>query len=105
MLLGYMLMWSAVMTATLGFVRLQHWRQFVGMAAVSLLIVFTAYALAAQTASSIGLDLDFFNPIAYPNLYWAQGPLGWMVLMIVPCGWLAPVIGLNTAQRWEFLAL
>lgn len=105
MLLGYMLFWSITMSLAIGFVRLKNWRQFTGMAVVSFLIVLTAYALAAQTARGIGLDLDFFNPLAYPNLYWAEGPLGWMVLMIIPCGWLAPVIGLNTAQRWDYLAV
>ena len=104
MLLGYMLFWSIIMTLTIGFIRLKRFRQIAAMSAVSLLIVFIAYALAAQAARSAGLDLDFFNPLAYPELYMAKGPLGWMVLMIIPCGWLAPVIGLNTTQRWALLA-
>lgn len=105
MLLGYMIFWSTIMMVTLGATRLRHIRQFATMSAVTGLIVFIAYTLANHMAQTAGLDMMFFNPLAYPRLYLESGPLGWMVLMIVPCGWLAPVIGLNAATRWERLSL
>ncbi len=102
-MLGYMIFWSIFMMIAIGATRLRNIRQFATMGAVSGLIVFIAYTLANHTAQQVGLDMLFFNPLAHPDIYMRHGLLGWLVLIIIPCGWLAPVIGLNAAQRWDRL--
>ncbi|MFK7805235.1 MAG: hypothetical protein AB8G95_26625 [Anaerolineae bacterium] len=100
MLLNYMIFWSVVMMILVGFVRLRSLHQFAIMGALSAGIILISWVLAMQLASGTGLDLILFSPLSHPDLYIAQGPAGWMILMVLPCGWLAPIIGANAAERW-----
>lgn len=101
MLLSYMVFWSIMMMLLVGLVRLRSLHQFVIMGLLSGGIIMLSWMIAGRLAEGTGLDLTLFSPLAHPDLYVAQGPIGWLILMIVPCGWLAPVLGVNVAQRWE----
>ena len=100
MLLNYMIFWSVVMMILVGVVRLRSLHQFAIMGLLSGGIILLSWLIALQLADGTGLDLALFSPLAHPDLYIAQGPAGWLILMIVPCGWLAPILGVNVAERW-----
>lgn len=99
MLLNYMIFWSLVMMILLGLFRLQSWYQFGVMGFLSWVTLTLSWLLANQLADGTGLDLNLFNPIAQPDLYISQGPAGWLILLVVPFGWLAPLVGVNVAER------
>lgn len=101
MFLLYMLLWSVVMTAVVGIWNLRSWRQLFIMLTSSWSIILVAYLFAIELADNMGLDMLHFNPLLFPDIYFKQGLLGWLILLIIPCGWLSPSIGLNIAQRWE----
>ncbi|MEM9774013.1 MAG: hypothetical protein AAF902_05500 [Chloroflexota bacterium] len=102
MLLNYMIFWSVVMMMLVGLVRLRSLHQFAIMGLLSAGVLLISWMLANQLASGTGLDITLFNPLIYPELYIAAGPAGWMILMVMPCGWLAPILGANAAERWGF---
>ncbi len=100
MLLNYMIFWSIVMMMLVGLVRLRSLIQFGIMGTLSAATLLICWLLASSLADGTGLDISHFNPLAYPDLYISQGPTGWMILLVVPCGWLAPILGANAAERW-----
>jgi hypothetical protein len=99
MSLVYMLSWSVAMLFMVGIWRLRSWSQVLVMLASSWLVVAFVHTLGGQLAQSAGLDVTTFSPLLYPELYLGQGLIGWAVLLVFPCGWLAPALGLNLAQK------
>lgn len=100
MSLNYMIFWSMLMMLFIGLMRLRSFYQFGIMGFLSATMILLCWLLANQLADGTGLDIVIFNPLANPEIYMSQGPVGWMILMIVPCGWLAPLLGANVAERW-----
>ena len=100
MLLNYMIFWSIIMMLFMGLLRLRSLYQFGIMGFLSWTTILLCWLVANQLADGTGLDISLFNPLANPHIYTSQGPIGWMILMIVPCGWLAPLLGANVAERW-----
>jgi hypothetical protein len=41
------------------------------------------------------------NPFAFLR----GGLFGWLALVVMPCGWLGPIIGLNLIQRRDDVVL
>ena len=99
MLLNYMISWSIIMMILLGLFRLRSWYQVGVMGFLSWAILTFSWLLANRLADGTGLDLSLFNPLAQPDLYVSQGPAGWLILLVVPIGWLAPLVGANVAER------
>jgi hypothetical protein len=29
--------------------------------------------------------------------------MGWLALLVMPCGWLGPMVGLHLVERWNML--
>lgn len=96
----YMIIWSIFITFAVGIGRLRDVRQTVGVTAVTLLILVVSQTLTFQLAASIGLSPDLI--ITSPETFVMSGPIGWLALLVMPCGWLGPIIGLNLiARRFE----
>ncbi len=93
----YMLFWSIVMIGLLGIGRLRYWQQWLmaGVGTVAILLI--SQTLFAQLSLSVGVDPNY--GIIAPSIYFNKGIMGWMSLLIMPCGWLAPIISLNAARR------
>jgi hypothetical protein len=36
-----------------------------------------------------------------PGAFVMSGPYGWLALLVMPCGWLGPILGLNLVERWQ----
>lgn len=98
MLIMYMSIWSIVMIVVLGAVRARTVLQIAVMTAVTMIVLFTSQALFEQLSLSAGLapNMILFDPGRYAN----AGLVGWLALMVMPCGWLGPILGLHLIERW-----
>lgn len=93
----YMIVWSVVMILVLGLGRLRHMGKLLIMALVTAVILVLSQSLFVQLSISAGLDPS--TALQASNEFLQVGPLGWMALLVMPCGWLGPIIGLNLVQR------
>jgi hypothetical protein len=95
----YMTFWSIVIIGALG---VRHWRQWGHIAVIALITAFVlivSQALFIQLAISAGVDPS--QALTNPAAFLTSGPLGWLALLVMPCGWLGPFIGSNLVQRWH----
>ena len=95
----YMLTWSVLMVSAVGIWRLRNWRQTVGVALVTGLVLMVSQTLVAQLAATIGLTPDLI--FSAPEQFFLSGPIGWLALIVMPCGWLGPIIGLNLFRNQD----
>jgi ABC-type Co2+ transport system permease subunit len=94
----YMTLWSAFMIIALGLGRLRNWRQMVLLALVTAFVLILSQSLYIQLSISAGLDP---SGVMYGSAdFLRRGPLGWLALLVMPCGWLGPMVGLNLIHRW-----
>jgi hypothetical protein len=95
----YMAFWSIVMVLVAGLWRFRSLAQVMVATLTTAVTLFLSYALFSQLSLAVGLTPDpaTFDPAAYLG----RGIFGWMALLVMPCGWLAPVLGLRLAQKLE----
>jgi hypothetical protein len=93
----YMAMWSAVVLTLFGFWRLRDWSQVLVMTGVTAVILLFSQALFVELSWMVGVNP--FGTISLPGDYLYGGVYGWLALLIMPCGWLGPVVGLYLAQK------
>ena len=95
----YMIFWSFVMIAALGIWRLRNLRQIIVVVIVTPVVLLFSQTLFVQLAVNAGMDPSI--AAVNPFLFLDAGPLGLLALLVMPCGWLGPIIGLNLVQRWS----
>jgi hypothetical protein len=95
----YMAFWSIVIILFLGLTRIRNLAQFVIVVLISALVLIASQALFIELSLAAGAtpNMVFSDPLYYFN----QGMVGWLALLIMPCGWFGPIIGLYLAQRWQ----
>lgn len=93
MSITYMIIWSTLIIFAVGISRIRDIRQTVGVAVVTLLILIMSQTLTIQLAASVGLEPNLI--FTAPELFVKSGPTGWLALLVMPCGWLGPIIGMN----------
>ena len=94
----YMILWSLVMIGGLSIWRLHDWRERTAVTVITFLVLLTTQSLFLQLTSAAGVDAS--DALLAPQHYLQSGPIGWMALLIMPCGWLGPFIGMNMIERW-----
>jgi hypothetical protein len=99
----YMVFWSFVVIVTVGITRLRDVRQTAVVVAITLLVLMISQSLAAQLATSVGLEPNMI--FVSPEAFLLSGPVGWLALLVTPCGWLGPLIGFNLVQRQRQMML
>lgn len=99
----YMFIWSLVMIIGLSIWRLQTWGERATVTLITLLVLLVTQSLFVQLAISAGLDAS--DALLAPQRYVTNGPVGWMALLVMPCGWLGPFIGMNLVERTQNLAI
>ena len=98
----YMLFWSIIMILAVGTWRLRQWSDIVFISLVTLLVLFISRTLFIQL--TIAANLDPSMVLQNPFIFLRGGPYGWLALIIMPCGWLGPIIGMNLVQRkYQFM--
>jgi hypothetical protein len=95
----YMAFWSFAIIFAVGVWRLRSWRHVAGMVIVTLLVLMFSKALFIQLSISAGLDPSM--ALMDPGAFVMSGPYGWLALLVMPCGWLGPILGLNLVERWQ----
>ena len=94
----YMAFWSFAIIFAVGIWRLRSWRHVIGMVLVTLVVLMLSQALFIQLSISAGLDPSM--ALIDPGAFILSGPYGWLALLVMPCGWLGPMLGLNLVERW-----
>lgn len=95
----YMIFWSIVMIFALGIWRLRHWGHVLVVTAITVLVLILSQSLFIQFSLSAGLDPK--QVLVNPMDFLLSGPLAWLALLVMPCGWLGPFIGFNLVRRWN----
>ena len=88
----YMLIWSILFVLIVGSFRIRHMGRLLGALLGSAMILGVAHMLFTQLSISAGIEA---TAVLNPNDYLAYGPLAWLALMVMPFGWLGPIISLN----------
>ena len=100
----YMITWSTIIIFAVSIGRVRDIRQTFGIATVTVLVLILSQTLTAQLAASVGLDAGLI--FSAPDMFLRSGPVGWLALLVMPCGWLGPMIGLNfVLRRFEQLGI
>jgi hypothetical protein len=95
----YMTVWSLAMIVGLSLWRLHSWGERAAVTLITFLVLLVSQSLFMQFTFTAGLDAR--DALLAPQLYLQSGPVGWMALLIMPCGWLGPFIGLNMVERLQ----
>ena len=95
----YMVFWSVVMILALSVVRVREWRQRFLLLMVTAVVLFVSQALFLQMAYTLGVNPS--SALSAPEQFLLKGPMGWLALMVMPCGWLGPMIGVHITERWN----
>ena len=93
----YMLVWSLVMIIGLSIWRLQDWGERATVTLITFLVLLVTQSLFIQLTAAAGVNAS--DALLAPQRYVASGPVGWMALLVMPCGWLGPFIGMNLVER------
>jgi len=95
----YMTFWSIMVILAVGVWRLRSLLTVTAVCAITVFVLMFTQALFVQLAASAGLDPSLI--LLDPGAFLRSGPLGWLALLVMPCGWLGPVLGLNLVTRWQ----
>jgi hypothetical protein len=93
----YMICWSIIIVTAFSVWRLQTWNQRLLVTAVTLLVLLVSQSLFVSLVSSAGLNPS--DALLAPERFVQSGPVGWLALLVMPCGWLGPFVGFNLIQR------
>lgn len=95
----YMAFWSFIIILFLGLTRIRNLAQIIIASLIAALVLLVSQVLFIEFSAAAGLysSLAFSNP----EHFLSQGLMGWLALLVLPCGWLGPIIGLHLAQRWQ----
>lgn len=88
----YMLIWSIIFVLIVGSFRIHHLSRLLGALLGSALILGVAHLLFTQLSIAAGIEATV---VLSPSDYLSYGPLAWLALMVMPFGWLGPIISLN----------
>lgn len=93
----YMMTWSIVIIFATGAWRLRRWTDIGSVILVTAVILFITHILFQHFSLTAGIST---NSTSFDfNLYLRSGLSGWLALLVMPCGWLGPIIGLHLVQK------
>lgn len=95
----YMTFWSIIIIGALGVSRLRHLGHILVVTLITALVLILSQSLFIQLAISAGVDPS--QALTNPAAFLTSGPLGWLALLVMPCGWLGPFIGSSLIRRWN----
>ena len=95
----YMAFWSIIIILFLGLTRIRNLAQIIIASLITALVLLLSQVLFAEFSAAAGLYPGM--AMSNPDTYLSQGLMGWLALLVLPCGWLGPIVGLHLAQRWQ----
>ena len=99
MLLIYMAFWSIFIILFMGLTRIRNLAQIIIASLITVLVLLLSQVMFTEFSVAAGLYPEL--ALSNPNYFLMQGMMGWLALLVLPCGWLGPIIGLHLAQRWQ----
>ncbi len=99
----YMTFWSLAIIIGLSLWRLHNWSERMTVTVITLLILLVTQSLFVQLTIAAGVDAS--DALLNPSRYLQSGPVGWLALLVMPCGWLGPFIGTNIVERWQHIRI
>ena len=93
----YMFFWSVVIILAVGMWRLRSIGDVLLVTAVTAIVLFASRTLFIHL--TIAANLDPSMVLQNPFIFLRGGIYGWLALLVMPCGWLGPIIGINLVQR------
>ncbi len=93
----YMFYWSVIIIAAVGMWRLRNMGDVVLVTAVTAIILFASHTLFIQL--TIAANLDPSMVLLNPFIFLRGGVYGWLALIVMPCGWMGPIVGMNLVNR------
>jgi hypothetical protein len=87
-----MLIWSMVFVLIVGMFRVRSMGRMIGAILVSAVILGVSHMLFTELSAAAGVEV---TAILNPDTYLQSGPIAWLALMVMPFGWLGPIISLN----------
>lgn len=103
MLTLYMGLWSLIIIGALSLWRVRRPAQLIAILIVTMFVLLLSQTLFLQLSQIAGIPIQNIDNLQ-PAQYLQHGLFGWLALLILPCGWLGPMIGLNAVKKWELLA-
>ena len=97
MLTLYMLFWSLVTMIFSGIGRARSWEQIRGALFITAILLLSSQYIFAQLSLSIGIPPNMV--LLDPARYLVSGPVGWLALLIMPIGWISPLLALQILPR------
>ena len=98
MLTLYMVLWSIAFLGAFALWRVRHVGQLLIISLVSALVLLLSQTLFWQLSQAAGISPS--TTVIEPAIYLRHGPLAWLALLIMPCGWLGPILGLSLVEKW-----
>ncbi len=95
----YMTFWSVLMIGAMSVWRLRNVRRMIVALVITAVVLLLSQTLFVQLSVNAGVDPSTI--LTEPFHFLASGPTGWLALLVMPCGWLGPIIGMNVVQRLE----
>ncbi len=92
----YMIFWSIIVILFFGATKLRRAGQIVTVMIITAGILFLSDALFVNLSQAAGIVP---GTAVNPSDYLAYGPLAWLALLVMPFGWLGPILGLNLVNR------
>ena len=96
----YMTFWCAVLIMAMGLWRLRSWGQIMVVTVITAFVLLLSQSLFIQLAVSASLEPS--DALLVPERFLRAGPSGWLALLVMPCGWLGPIIGLSLVERRKY---
>lgn len=100
MLTLYMGLWSLIIIGALSLWRVRRPGQLIAVSIITMMVLLLSQTLFFQLSDIAGIPIQSIDSLQ-PAEYLQRGLFGWLALLILPCGWLGPMIGLNALKRWE----
>ncbi len=97
MLTLYMVLWSIVIVGAIALWRVRHPGQLLLISLVSALVLLLSQSLFWQLSQAAGISPS--STMIEPAIYLSHGPLAWLALLVMPCGWLGPILGLSLVKK------
>lgn len=94
-----MTLWIVTVIAVLSVWRLRSWREIVVVAVVSGIILMFSQMVFYELVTAANIDPAYL--LSTNTAVLQAGPFGWLALLIMPLGWLGPLIGAGLVQRWQ----
>jgi hypothetical protein len=93
----YMTFWSTVMVLLFSFWRLRNWSQTLLLTVVTAVVLLFTHTLFLELSYLAGTNPN--TVLDVPGEYINRGIYGLLALLVMPFGWLAPVVGLYLAEK------